>query len=221
MPSDADLLKVTSSAIIEIASYAEILQSKFGDFLEPEVPGVYVAGEIFPRIIPGREYFTKVKVIGHSEALVKINAFENITTAILDENARLVIPKYMVLDKDRYLSNTPTVPARFYILIGLLIQNHLDMLSPITSRRADSRKIINLIKENYEDIYESGDLSIACRYILDQVDSFVGNDVWYMYFSKFVGKDVIIEKTCDYRVYQWEREHGDEYRGIIKQSTDE
>lgn len=50
------------------------------------------------------------------------------------------------------------------------------------------------------------------RDLLRMVDGFVGNDVWNHYFVKQRGSSIIIEKADDYRILQWEQEHGHEFR---------
>ena len=45
----------------------------------------------------------------------------------------------------------------------------------------------------------------------NQITEFIGKDKWIMHFKKKVRNDLWIEKTIDYRIYSWHKEHSWEY----------
>ena len=204
MNTDTDLLKVTGITCIQISTYAQLLENQFGTFLKPDLQGIYVVGEIYPRIVNNRKYFEYNTNIPN-KSLSIITDFNLVKNAVVDEKYDLVVPKYMMADKEKYLSNTPTIPARCYILIDLIIKNHLDLVSQISNRRPNSNRILNILKDECQDVYEDGYLTRLISPLLDQVDNFIGANTWHMYFSKIVGLDIHIERTCDYRIYEYYR----------------
>lgn len=54
-------------------------------------------------------------------------------------------------------------------------------------------------------------LSIHLMDLRSRIAKFLGDDNWIMHFVEEVGNDFVIRKTIDYRIWSWEREHGDEY----------
>jgi hypothetical protein len=43
--------------------------------------------------------------------------------------------------------------------------------------------------------------------VLDELLKFIGNDIWHMYFHKEMNNLLLIEKTVDFRIYDWHRIH--------------
>ena len=211
MNDSLENIKVTGLLCLDVTQLAYQMNNRFAEFMKPDKEGIYVNGEINPRLVLNKQYKEMVIVNG-KPTYIPFTDINNITNPIVDENEIVVIPKYMMMDKKKYLFNYPTIPARFYHLIFELIKYHISMVSQIPTFRAQSKNIYNLLKDDVVDlngvsidIFESGHIGRFCDMLLQEIDIFIGNDNWHLYFTKFNGKDIYIEKTEDYRVREYHR----------------
>lgn len=209
---DFSALKTTQTCFLPIYHYAVMIEHQYEDLLIPNKLGIYKAGEIEPCIVANKSYFSqsidKISGCYQRKAIVDFNKETNTVT---DEIGTTIISSTMMRDKEHYLSNIPTVPARGLLIIEMLIKRFIESVTPWSRNSSFSNKLVSQFKINGSEILNEGHLDKICESLYSQLSEFIGHDVWHIYFVKFSGVDIIIEKTLDFRIQQWEQEHGHEY----------
>lgn len=200
--SNGNVLTPIDTQIISVSQYGSIIEQTYFDFLLPPQQGIYKFGDLHPSIVNNKNYYTYVKT---DKGIIRtpVENFNTLNEAVLDEMDRVIIPAFMMKQKEKYLSNHPTIPARGIEIIKLLIENHIARMSPWASKGNYVLKMCGFFKAENSDIVEEQYLERLCESLICQVDAFIGRDVWNIYFVKFRGFDICIEKCEDYRIYDW------------------
>ena len=201
--STPDPLRVTQTFYLPIFNYASMLERQFGEFLLPPRVGIYKIGEIYPCIEPNKLYYSQKLNRNQTYTTTPITDINTVTDTVTDEIGNVIIPLNMMKNKTQYLRNEPNVPVRGLIIIELLIKKYLESIAPWVKHSMQHGRIVSNIKPEHHAVYTDGHLEKTCESLFLQVSDFVGNDTWHIYFVKFVGIDLVIEKTIDYRVHDW------------------
>lgn len=206
MNQDPDQFPLTSRLILCAISYAYLIENQFGPYLVPLPQGVYKDGETNPCINPTRLYYSSVQPVANGPRhLAPITDFQSVREAVVDESGSLVIPAFMMQDQAKYLSPVPTIPARGLMLIELLISKHIENICQHTKYGHYNRKIDSQILDECHAIHYDGLLERCIESLTTQVSDFIGRDDWHIYFTRRIGHDIMVEKTIDYRIYDWNR----------------
>lgn len=211
-----DLLKPTEIMILSIYNQAVMIESQFGEMLEPAKKGIYRIGEVRPCIDLTKTYYTQKTVVEMGITVsraTQITDFNSVKDTVIDENGNIIIHSGIMANKNRYLSNTPTVPSRGILIIEFLVNIFIDSFSNRGKYSASHKnKILSMVKPEYRSIVEDGVLENLCESLFVQISNFIKNDVKHIYFVKLTGIDLLIEKTIDFRIYEWELQHNPECR---------
>ena len=202
---NTDLLKTTQTCFLPVFNTAVILERQFGDVLVPPAIGIYKVGDIYPSIIPNKQYFSQ-KINKLNQCItIPITDFNKVNDTVVDEIGNVIIPRPMMLSKEIYLKNEPSVPARGLILVELLLKRYIESISPYTKYSMYNSKIMSNFKQEGIELFLEGHIDKLCESLYAQVSSFIGNDIWFIYFIKYLGIDIIIEKSIDWRIYEYYR----------------
>lgn len=200
--SHNDLLNPTEVLFLSIYNQAVIIDREYSQFLEPPIEGIYKIGEIYPTIQLGHNYYEQNQTkAGITTVLIK--DFNTVTGNVLDEAGNLLLTSNMMRNKLNYLKNSPTVPSRALMIVHYLIQNYIDIRCAHSRRSSAANQVLRNILPQHQDIFYDNHLENICSSLLEQVIQFIKNDTWFIYFVKFTGLDLVVQKTCDYRVYEW------------------
>ena len=210
--NNLDLLKTTQTCFLPVFNYAVMIEKQFGDVMIPAAKGIYKVGDIYPSIIPGRQYYSQ-KINKHNQCITTpVTDFNKVIDTIIDESGNVVIPRGMMLNKENYLRNEPSVPSRGLILVELMIKRYIESIAPWVKCSMQNNRIISNFKAEGMELFTDGHIDKLCESLFAQISTFMGNDVWHIYFVKYSGLDIVIEKSIDWRVHQWMQEHGNDYR---------
>jgi hypothetical protein len=204
-------LQTTKSLILPIFHYAMLIEYQYSDFIVPIPPGIYRVGDIYPCIQNNRKYYSQKALKNDQYVTTIVTDINAVTDTILDEGGNVILPAAVMKNKAQYLRNEPTVPSRGLMIVELLIKRYIDSISPWMKYSMYNSKILSHLKPDGVDLFNNGQLETVCDSLFMQLNDFIGRDVWHLYFTKFIGLDLLIEKTRDYRIMQWEEEHGHEY----------
>lgn len=207
-----DLLQTTFSTTLNVIATAVLIEQQFGEFLVPAAEGIYKVGDAEPSIIPGRIYYSEKVLSNKSRVTLPITNFEACKDHVVDDKGNLVIAAYMMQNKARYLTQQPAPPTRGVLLVEQLLRNFIESQCRHTRRNHYVHKIENQIMPEHSYIYHEGHLEACCRSLLDQVSSFMNGDDWHIYFVKRVNLDIRLEKTIDFRIYEWTMANDPAYR---------
>ena len=194
-----DNLRATQVLFLSIIQSAYFIKDTYGDRLIEPVQGIYTPNSLDPVITPNGHFYTRDEY----QRLQEIKDIDEVTTDVINIDGVTVIPAYMMQNKERYLFPTPTIPATEIQLIKCLISRKIGQINPWVKRGMDDRRVLQFIKPGHEDIFINDQLDQSLGVLYDQVTHFIGQDEWYIYFVKLRGVDLVIEKTIDYRVWDW------------------
>jgi hypothetical protein len=174
---------------------ADRLERVFQKHLIPNDPGPYYANQVYPAKMVDEAAAQRV-ILGCHDSLSR--SFQ-LQMAERDEASG----GYPFIPRNRRLYEYPTIPAIGLRMIEALINRELARILPF-ARQAYPEKVFNslLLSDDitYEEIYDS------CGRIPQIVNQFVGEDVWSYHFVRLNGTVITINKSVDYRVYEWHRQ---------------
>jgi len=204
-------IPITQRFIFDPLPLANMLEEMFGQYLLPVEPGYYIKGNVKPIMVPGKFYFT---VVGSNNdvALKKaIIGIDDIDNDVYNEQGDVIIPK----KAKRLILTKPDVPVRGIKIIESLVDKIIiDRSSKWMHRNPYS--VEEMLNEFVLPQYRFDKNNPAIANLFDRisnmlvdvrtdVNAFIGVDDWIMHFYKLVGTDIIIEKSTDYRIYDWAR----------------
>jgi hypothetical protein len=202
--SNHELLQPLAILIKPVAFYAQLIEQQFNDVLFPPREGVYRLGDVSPVLFANKRYFVQRKMDGRI-VLEPITDLSKVEESIVDEEGNLILSGHYMKNKQMFLSNQPTVPSRGIEIVKCLIDEHLAKISPWSKSQGYRQRLNSYFKNAaaVHEIVEDGFLERICESLIMSVNDFIGNDVWNMYFTKVVAVDLLIEKSIDYRIYDW------------------
>lgn len=210
-------IQTTEKLLLSSLANAVLIEQHFGAFLLPPPQGIYKNGEVDPCIINTEPYFfeddkskfytDKTFFQFSGKSLQPISDINSVTSNVYDKLGRIIIPEFMMKDKERFLSSTPTVPYRGVILVELLIRNYIDSISNIPGKKSYAGRIERHVDPRFVDHTVIDSLEVICKSLFLQVEQFIGDDLWHIYYVKRIQFDIIIEKTIDYRIHYYNTQH--------------
>lgn len=208
---DINDLEIESTITLNIEDCASYIESYCADKLLAPPKGIYSNSRIEPVMVDGGNYYTVEFKEGrtfrtpvHDLGTVKKNL--SVYTEVNGVD-RVVVTNLQLLNKDRCLSHLPIRPYRGVKIVEQLITNQIDsfikyrkgtkdlysqicshLQSPLDEEALET--IMGAIKEQYSDTRQV-------------IQEFMGKHDWHLYFIKFKGGTVTIQKSIDYRAYDW------------------
>ena len=208
---DSLILKPEALFKTDIRYSADLLETIFEGQLRAPPAGIYISGKLEPAMVDGKEYHYKNGT--ESVVFTDINVVEK---AVYDENYKCVIPAYCMKNRSKLVSNLPFLPYRGLKIMFLLIQQKIDNFVQYRSARI-RRDYDRLLGDQFNEATAldgkmGQQLDDASVDVIREIDSWLGNHDWNLYFPKLKDTNVIIERCIDYRAYCWERENGELFR---------
>lgn len=199
--------------IMEIAEQMEVMYS---EHMKPYKEGIYVVGRAEPAIEKDKRYFER-KVVNGKTTHVDITDFNSVQNEVVDEQGNVVITAWQMKNKDRMIGDDPRYPIRGARIVKHIIEQHLATISVRGNRCSYyNGKILAFLKEESEWLQNEGVLEAMCEGLIKDLQAFIGHDYYNMYFVKFSGYDLKIEKCVDHRIYEWTQNKIDELRALNK-----
>lgn len=197
-----DINKHVAQVIAKHPEYLQILRKS------PE--GIYIPGNIEPVVVFIHDYFYK-DVDGINDR-TKIQDFKNNIDEVLssgrdivDRSGRVVITAQSarVLKKIR---KREVSPRDMLMKVGIgIVLGYLNSLCKYTSITYSDYRFDRLVKDEYLEVKYEQAMEAAFDPLLLEVRDFVGKDNYNFYFYKVKGTSLILEKSIDYRIYDWYR----------------
>lgn len=130
-------------------------------------------------------------------------ALLEVPSDIYRSDAELIMRGSIIEQHRKHLSTKPTVPMSFIKIVEIFILDKLNSMcrrSMLTSFNDIGRYLINDdvniddIRDKIEEYYS---VEISMLY------EFIAGDVWNIYFKQNQNSLLIIEKSVDWRIYDW------------------
>jgi hypothetical protein len=200
--------EVTKTMILDTYSVACDIENQLGACLRRPLPGIYLPGQTNPVMVPGNLYYTRCSRSGHETPVTDLR---QATSDIFDINHRLVISNAQLAR----LKNQTTQPVVALELVRDVVESIIiDLSQWLADRNQLASQDVVLKHVSHELLHPNNEMTLiwALRQIelmttdiRRQVVGFIDQDVWVMHFQKSMGRDTFVEKTIDYRVYDWQR----------------
>jgi len=185
--------------------------------LQQPVEGLYLVGSFEPILEQGQPYYLykDMQIVGNVVQYQNTPTIPDVTNVealikaksdIFDAKGKLVITAKDLYKYSRHLKKKPTIPANAIKVAILVICNYLNSLCRYTNVKSPKYTLESLVKDEYHNLIYNEEYAKAYELTLDKVMEFVGKDTWHMYFYQIRGTSLVIEKTVDYRIYEWYRQ---------------
>ena len=193
-----DFTTPTSSLLLSVLNIANIIEACYGQYLIHPQEGYYLPHSLEP--IPTELYIvnkTKTALIPYTGDIRKL------TCSIYDKYSNIIANDSIMKEQEKYLFSTPKLPVQGLKMVKALVENRVECFLPWVKYQTSQRYIYNLLKSSDVDIFENGSLDRLMESIYQMLDDFIKRDIWFIYFIKYIGLDLIVEKTIDFRVKEW------------------
>lgn len=213
---DISELQIYASYRQDIEGIARQIEYECADHLLPAPAGIYVINKVEPVMIPSETYYIKEK-IGTSIVKTPVIDITNITECIYKELLsaksktsegidKVVIPKTFMLNKAKYVSAEPILPYRGIQIVKELINQQInEYVRYKTSHKTLEEIVANSLTTIEDRQFESITVKISNIYnqIKENVYSFMTPHDWSLYFVNLQDTKLTIEKSIDYRAFEW------------------
>lgn len=208
MRQEDDLLQTTAVLVLDMqASVYAWPKSPYWDALKKPPVGIYSVGGLNPLTREGMLLYRRG---GDAlEAPVTLKAWQALGESLYTDDGEVVLswPRYQ--KNPRAYFDTPDERISAYKLYWCVVTEYLSRLSPYVPALRAPYTPTEFIKDEYIGLYEEGSYWSVMDEDLLALDAFVGSDRHHLYFTRLSGYQLIIEKTIDYRIYDWYRlRHG-------------
>lgn len=197
MRSD-DLLETTGLLILNIVDQAYKLDEDMHKYLIYPKLAVYHKNGIEPVLKPGCRYYT-AKGLEDNEP---IEALNKIKENVYDESGNLVIPRYMMIEQRKWLTNKPKLPISAMKVIMISLENYITDTTNFNDSCFDYR-LSEVLNESGLKAYEHNEFDRYASVYYNAIEEFIAADRSHLYFCELRSTDMVIRKTIDFRIYDW------------------
>jgi len=202
-----DVLRTTNEVlVIDLLEHALHLEyDPYMISLKDPQPGIYLAGSVDPIIKGNTDYYYRSSLLNDKTKILNFEDILNTNEVIVDKDNKIIITPSDIKQKKKYLSLEPTVPSMAIKLareVAIIFLNSLCKHTKINIERTDLSKYI---KEEYHNLIETEAFESELEKLWLDILKFVNSDTWNIYFIKSKNTTLIIEKSIDYRIYDWYR----------------
>lgn len=199
MESDCLLKETKAVLVLNLFDYIHDLIDKYNHtFIDPD-PGIYLVGSDIPLLKHNQAYYSESSYLTQTP----ISSLDDVEEPILNQDGEIIIPKYIMLRKDKMLSSTPFLPVRAFQIVYALVQHVIDQVLPYTPAKDYQKDILQYVKPEFHHLVTEGYFESILYKLINDIYMFIGSDNWNIYYIKSQRSDLIIEKSIDYRVYDW------------------
>lgn len=195
--------------IVDLYKQSLALPANIKQVLIDDIPGYYIPGVNKPFVSnQDKDRITVVnKTTNESlntsiDELLRIadinkSYFKNIHIQLGNN----IITGYFFLQQCKSFTNTPTAS---YVQMQFIKDLLLDVLYQRCRQNTHSfGKYYKYIKPEGRDLIDTYNCGDDLREVIDSLNSFISRHVNNLYFHKELGTNLIIEKSVDYRVYEY------------------
>lgn len=208
---DINDLEIEATITLNVEDCASYIESYCADNLLPPPKGIYSNSRIEPVMTDGGYYYT-IEMRGLDTVRAPVSDLDKVRKGLsvyTDINGRdsVVVTALQLQNKERCLSTLPIRPYRGVKIVEHLITNQIDSFIKYRKGSKDLyhgvsghlstkttpeelESLMGAIKEQYADV----------RLMIQE---FMGKHDWNLYFIKFKGGTVTIQKSIDWRAYDW------------------
>lgn len=199
------LIKTKETLVLNLLDHVVNLDDLYRvDCYEEPRKGIYLSGSIDPIFYADSKYFWKND---QSVNIPILNIHELLTTfrTVIDSTEKVIIRGDTLFKQRKFLQTQPDIPVMAIKAAVATIIKYLNSLCSFTHVNDISYNLYRLVKNEYRDLVNNDEFDVIFYDLVSKVQDFVGEDTWHIYFYKVRGTSIIIQKTIDYRIYDWYR----------------
>jgi len=209
--SEINDLEIEACITIDAEHCASAIELYCADYLLPPPKGIYSNSQVEPVMVDGGEYYTMTKDVGGYKRtpvndLSKVKKGHSVYTSSQCKDY-VVVSSLQLSNKDKCLSTLPIKPYRGMKIVELLINNQINGFIKYRKGGKDIHSGIQnhfkpgLTEEEYERLIgaiteQYSDISLTLR-------SFMARYDWNLYFIKTKICTVAVQRSMDWRAYDW------------------
>jgi hypothetical protein len=202
------LNKVTGVAVMDLLDKTSLIE-EFAENMVPLQEGLYSNTTHKMVFSHKTSQYYALDEAGNKTKLVTLKDFQRCKLTIINEaNGFIQKPDLRSLTIRRNLVETPIVDYRRMDIVEKIIDDFLYGLCPHTKTTMNSYPLDKLLKPNLPEEKRErliNNLESMLVTVIDEISQFVGSDTWHFYFTKRKGSSIIINKTVDFRIFDWYR----------------
>ena len=170
------------------------------DDLKPPEQGLYECGKMRPTIVADQHYHKRVKNNG-TITYNPVIEISDMVGDIYNADGDLILS-----DKKKYkLTLAPTIPVRGIGIVFAYIKEAIDDHAIWRERNRYTSQVSAYFTNSVDEtlLIEVDKILLPLR---ARIHHFLGDDRWIMHFLKMLGTDMVVQKSCDYRIAEWTKE---------------
>jgi hypothetical protein len=210
---------------MDLQEPAEMLRRNFGQYFKPYTEPIFYYDGVVDPVLD----FTKADQLGYytiegnplehnprkkdRRVIKPVRSLNDVTGDVYREDGLCV---FRIANMHKLLS-APWYPLREMDLIQEFVADHAWGRIPIVGKSRPHEDIIadfldpKLRRDWFDDLPTSDkiewcdDIWLALQRTLNEVKQFMGPDKWVIHLVRRSYLDLVVEKTVDYRIYDWTR----------------
>lgn len=219
--------------VLDILDFAMMLpEDPLLKALKEPPEGIYLTSSVDPICYKDEVYYKRSLFQKGIKEPLTLRQILSSNEDVVNAAGEIVLSIHTLITHKRFFKLEPTLPS-IAIKAGIaVVLAYLDNLCPYTHVNRIGYRLENLVKDEYQEIFLDHHLSqlspsqyrdpaqriefarkfnlwdeyaLGFETLLDKVMTFAGHDNWHIYFYTVKGGTLVIEKTCDYRVYSWHK----------------
>ncbi len=191
--------------IDSIEEYYTLIRNR-EDYFIPNPKGYYYKNNPIPALFMdgSQKYYT---ISGYSLFHNPINTLDGISNEeVVNSVGGIVLDLFKVNNKDRLLKTNSDYMYNAVMFIYEYVTHTVNSICPYITYDEPNKYVSRLSEKGYLE-YSNGSFNpdIVLKRLAEQLDLFIGEDIWFIYDIRISGRNITIEKTVDYRIMDWER----------------
>lgn len=183
--------------IVDLRKYADNLNSGvLGQAFLPPEPGLYIRGSSKPLLKANVTYYTPNKRLKSIHEVVSSNS------DILDIDGNILLSRQLLRDSN-LLTVSPSSPIMAIGFVKSLLYDYVATIAPYACL-GSYPNYRNFLKPEYQHI-DPAEFEVEYEVLFNDVYDFLFKHKWNIYTIKPLGDNLIIERNCDFRVYDWHK----------------
>ncbi len=195
------LLRATQTLLVDAVQELQYVLNNYPGILVDNPKGIYQVGSLFPVLKDGEHYYTRS---GLKEGK-PIKDIDKVKEAVFDKNGQLLINDFAMKNKRQFLSNESSISKAGLHAVYCFINKKIEDNCAYSRFRRYEEQFMLCFKPEYQDAIRQGEIDIDLMFsgLSERVSNFIQDEPWTIYFTKKISTLVLVEKTVDFRIYDW------------------
>jgi len=201
-----ELLQPTEMTLIDMLPYVvEWDDDPYLNALVAPPVGIYLPGSVEPVLHSNGKYYPQSKLGEEAHLITDLTQIYNVTEPIVDKNGIVLTTPDKLRRLKRYITTQPQVPAMAIKVACSIAIAFINNLSIYTRSPRNTYHLSRLVSDQHFDLIATEAYENLLDEMLLSLNAFVGKDRHHIYFTRLKGTSLVVEKTIDFRVYDWYR----------------